>query len=72
MKFRLSTFTSEVGQTTLLGRRGKSEVLQAVVFEEVLAVVPMLMRVSTPATMAKMPAMKSPTEEPLSCGTTGA
>lgn len=34
MKFRLSTFTSEVGQTTLLGRCGESEVRQAVVFEE--------------------------------------
>lgn len=34
MKFRLSTFTSEVGQTTLLGRCGESELRQAVVFEE--------------------------------------
>ncbi|AEX47190.1 hypothetical protein ACQXZ6_09250 [Corynebacterium diphtheriae] len=37
-----------------------------------LAVVPMLMGVSVPVTMAKMPAMKSPTEELLSYGTTGA
>lgn len=34
MKFCLSTFTSGVGQTTLLGRCGESEVRQAVVFEE--------------------------------------
>lgn len=34
VKFRLSTFTSGVGQTTLLGRCGESEVRQSVVFEE--------------------------------------